>query len=139
MRRFIYTDDDVKSAFAAVGATWPSPKNHHGGGGGGGSSALSQQQRSRPRGFSGGGHGDTIKVWWKKVLDANRKALGSRHDADKLTSFLIHEPSIVLWARDRRRRIHPKARSPKNGRPIGPLNRAFTTNARALVQPGGRS
>ena len=82
VRSFLFTDGDIRTSFAAVRA-WPSPERH-------------DSSHNRLKG------GDVVDIWWAGVQDANRHALGA-NVADRLTSFLIHEPSLALWARDRRR------------------------------------
>ena len=43
-----------------------------------------------------------VTPWAWQVIERHRPALGAGVAA-RLTSYLIHEPSLVLWARDRRR------------------------------------
>ena len=78
---FLYTVEELERSFPAV-RHWPSPESH-------------DTSRNRLK-------GDSIKLWWTSVLKRHRKALGPRV-ARRLTSYLIHEPSLVLWARDRMR------------------------------------
>ena len=78
---FVYTVEDLWAAFPAV-RRWPSPEQH-------------DSSRNRLKG------GDVVKIWWAKVLKRQRRSLGPSV-ARRLTSYLIHEPSLVLWARARR-------------------------------------
>ena len=78
---FAYVVEDFWAAFPAV-RHWPSPQDH-------------DASRNKLRG------GDVVKIWWKKVLKRHRQALGP-DVARRLTAYLIHEPSLVLWARARK-------------------------------------
>ena len=77
---FAYTVEQVHGAFPAV-RYWPSPVSH-------------RKARSRLP-------GDVIDGWWAKVLRKYKPLLGPAV-AERLTSYLIHEPSLVLWARAQR-------------------------------------
>ena len=76
---FLYTAEELERTFPAV-RQWPSPAHH-------------DPSRNRLK-------GDAVRLWWAKVLKLQRPALGPRV-AQRLISYLIHEPSIVLWARRR--------------------------------------
>jgi len=77
---YLYTVERIHRAFPAV-KHWPSPESH-------------ATPRNRIK-------GDVVKVWWAKVVKRHRSALGPRV-ASRLTSYLIHEPSLVLWMRKRK-------------------------------------
>jgi hypothetical protein len=77
---YLYNVEMLREAFPAV-RHWPSPQSH---------AASLRRQRG----------GEQVMVWWRSVLDANREAMGS-DVANRLVSYLIHEPSLVLWARDK--------------------------------------
>jgi hypothetical protein len=81
---FVYTAMMLREAFPAV-RHWPSPQGH--------TAALSRL----------GGSSENVAVWWSKVVEANRGAGGDV--AHRLISFLIHEPSLVLWAREKGSRL----------------------------------
>ena len=71
---FAYTVEQLWWAFGAV-RHWPSPEGHDG----------RHNQLS----------GDVVAAWWGKVVNKYRPLLGARV-ASRLTSYLIHEPSLVL-------------------------------------------
>ena len=81
VRAFVYAMEDLREGFPTV-RRWPSPEHH-------------DPSRNRLHG------GDVVKIWWAKVLKRHRRALGASA-AHQLTSYLIHEPSLVLWARARK-------------------------------------
>jgi hypothetical protein len=83
---FAYTVEQVHAAFPAV-THWPSPETHN----------------SRRRTLSGN---DSLRTWWTNVLKKYKEALGPSVAA-RLTSYLIHEPSLVLWARARAQAAGP--------------------------------
>ena len=77
---FAYTVEQLWAAFPAV-KHWPSPEDH-------------DSSHNKLKG------GDVVRIWWAKVLKKYKRALGP-DVARRLTSYLIHEPSLVLWARGR--------------------------------------
>ena len=79
---FAYTVEQIWAAFAAV-HHWPSPEAHE----------------TKRNVLSG----DVIRGWWQHVTRKYTPLLGT-NAARRLTSYLIHEPSLVLWARAQRSR-----------------------------------
>ena len=77
---FTYSVEDLHDAFAAV-RHWPSPE---------------ARQHSRAQLAD-----DAVRAWWRNVVRRHRPALGPNVRM-RLTSYLVHEPSLVLWARRRR-------------------------------------
>ena len=107
---YLYTVEQIVEAFPAV-AHWPSPESH-------------DASRNKLK-------GDVVKVWWAKVLKKHRPALGPKV-ASRLISYLIHEPSLVLWARHRKAELAAAAPRGVGARGVGGALGARRTAALSL-------